>query len=56
MDRIQSKNHNIGLYRINKISLSFYDDQKYFLKNGCSRLLHFQNFTNIKNHIKNNFR
>ena len=29
MNRIQSKCHNIGSYRINKISLSSYDDKKY---------------------------
>ena len=28
MNRIQSKNHTIGLYRINKISLSSYDEKK----------------------------
>ena len=29
MNKIQSKDHNIGSYRINKISLSSYDDKKY---------------------------
>ena len=28
MNRIQSKSHNIGTYRINKISLPGYDDKK----------------------------
>ena len=30
MNRIQSKDHNIGQYRINKVSLSSYDDRKLF--------------------------
>ena len=29
MDRIQSKNHNIGTYEINKISLSSFDEKIY---------------------------
>ena len=32
MNRIQSKNYNIGSYRINQISLSSYDDEKYILE------------------------
>ena len=32
MNRIQSKNHNIRSHRINKISLSSYDEKKYTLK------------------------
>ena len=30
--RIQSKDHNIGLYRTNKDFLSSYDDKKYIPK------------------------
>ena len=41
MNRIQSKDDNIGSYRINKISLPSYNDKKYILKNGYSRLSHF---------------
>ena len=33
-NRIQSKNHNIGSHRINKIYLLSYDDKKFKLKNG----------------------
>ena len=29
MNRIQSKDHNIGSHKINKISLCSYDDKKY---------------------------
>ena len=30
MNRIQSKDHTIGLYRINKIFLSSYDEKKIY--------------------------
>ena len=35
MDRIQSKDHDIASYRINKIFLSYYDGKKYKLKDGA---------------------
>ena len=38
MNRIQSKNHNIGSYRISKTSLPSNDDEKYILKGGYSGL------------------
>ena len=41
MNRIQNKDHNIGFYRINKISLSSYNDKTYILEDGYSRLSHF---------------
>ena len=41
MNRIQSKDNNIGSYRINKISLSSYDDKRYIPKDEYSRLSHF---------------
>ena len=41
MNRIQSKNHTIKSYRINKISLSSYNDKKYILKDGYRRLSYF---------------
>ena len=44
-NRIRSKNHNIVPYRINKTSLSFYDDKKYVLKDWYSRLSHFHKST-----------
>ena len=34
MNRIQSKNHRIRTYEINKISLSCFDDKIYILNNG----------------------
>ena len=53
MNRIQSKDYNKGAYRINKISLSSYDDGKYILKDGYSRLSNFHKFTCQP--YKNNF-
>ena len=38
MNRIQIKNHRIGKYETNKISLSCFDDKIYFQKNGYGRL------------------
>ena len=36
--RIGSKNHNLGTYETDKISLSCFDDKKYILKNGINTL------------------
>ena len=38
MNRIQTKDYNIGSNRINRISLSSYKDNKYILKGGYKRL------------------
>ena len=35
---MQSKNHKIGTYKINKSSLSYFDDKMYTLDNGYNRL------------------
>ena len=34
MREIKSKNHNLGTYKTNKISLSCFDDKRYILRNG----------------------
>ena len=34
MRGIKSKNHNLGTYKINKISLSCFGDKRYILRNG----------------------
>ena len=34
MKRFQSKKHSIGAYKVNKISLSCFDDKKYVLDDG----------------------
>ena len=38
MNRIQSKDHRIGTYETNKISLSCFDDKIYIQNNGCGGL------------------
>ena len=38
MNRIQRKDHRIGTYEINKISLSCFDDKKYIQSKGCDGL------------------
>ena len=38
MNRIQNKDHRIGTYEINKISLSCFYDKTYIQKNGCDGL------------------
>ena len=38
MNRIQSKDHRIGAYEINKISLSCFNDNIYIQTNGCDGL------------------
>ena len=38
MNRIQSRDHRIGTYEINKISLLCFDDKIYIQNNGCDEL------------------
>ena len=38
MNRIQSKDHNIGTYEINKIFVSCFNDKIYIQNNGCDGL------------------
>ena len=38
MNRIQSKDHRIGTYEINKISLRCFDDKIFIQNNGCNGL------------------
>ena len=38
MSRIQSKDHRIGTYQINKISLSCFYEKTYIQNNGYDRL------------------
>ena len=48
MNRSQSskiKDHNIGSYKTNQISLSSCNDKKYILEDGDSRLSHFHKST-----------
>ena len=41
MKRIQSKKHKIGTYKINKISLSCFDDKRFVLDDGIHTLAYF---------------
>ena len=38
MRGIKSKNHNIGTYEDNKISISCFDDKRYIFENGINTL------------------
>ena len=38
INRIQSKDHRVGIYEINQISLSCFDDEIYIQNNGCDAL------------------
>ena len=38
MNRIQSKNHKIGTYRVNKFSLFCFNNKIYIQNNGCDRV------------------
>ena len=38
MNRIQNKNHRVGAYEINKLSLSYFDNKKYLQNNRYDRL------------------
>ena len=50
MRRIQGKKHKMGTYKINKISLSCFDDKIFVLNIGIIRLIIF-----IKTDLKNRF-
>ena len=41
MKRIQSKKHKLGTYKIDKISLSCFDDRRYVLDDGIYTLSYF---------------
>ena len=38
MRGIKPKNHNFGIYKTNKISLSCFDDKRYILNDGINTL------------------
>ena len=48
MRRIQGKKHKMGTYKINKISLSVFDDKRFVLNDGIHTLAYFHN--ELKNH------
>ena len=41
MRRIQTKNHKLGTYEINKISLPCFDDKRFIVKKGIHTLAYF---------------
>ena len=41
MRRIQGKKHKVGIYEINKISLSCFDDKRFVLNDGIHKLAYF---------------
>ena len=43
MRRIQVKKHKMGAYKINKISLSVFDDKRFVLNDGIHTLVYFHN-------------
>ena len=45
MKRIQSKKHKLGTYKINKISLSCFDDKSYVLDDGIRTLAYFHKYS-----------
>ena len=45
MNRIQSKDHKIGSYRIDKTFLCSYNDKKCIFRDGYSRLSYFHKAT-----------
>ena len=48
MKRIQGKKHKMGTYRINKISLSDFDDKRFVLNDGIHTLAYFHK--DLENH------
>ena len=48
MKRIQAKKHKIGTYKIDKISLSCFDDKRSVLDNGVHTLAFFHKDCNKK--------
>ena len=47
MKRVQSEKHKIETYKINKISLSFFDDKRFLLDDRIYTLAYFHK--NLKN-------
>ena len=42
MRGIKSKNHNLGIYKTNKISLPCFDNKRYILRNGMETFAYGQ--------------
>ena len=46
MRGIKSKNHNLGIYKTNKISLPCFDNKRYILWNGMETFAYGQTYKN----------
>ena len=44
MRRIQGKKYKMGTYKINKISLSVFDDKRFVLNDGIHTLAYFHKY------------
>ena len=51
MNRIQSKKHKVGPYKVSKISLSCFDDKRYILDDGIHTLAYFHEDTRNRKNI-----
>ena len=51
MRRIQAKNHKIGTYEIDKISLSCFDDKRFILDYGIHTLANFHKDSENQNEL-----
>ena len=54
MKRIQAKKNKIGTYKIDKISLSCFDDKRYLLDDGVNTLAYFHKGSNNCDKIDDN--
>ena len=54
MKRILAKKHKIGIYKIDKTSLSCFDDQRYVLDDGVNTLAYFPKDCNKCDKINDN--
>ena len=52
--RIQAKNHKLGTYEIDKISLSCFDGKRYVLDDGVNTLANFHKDCNKCDKINDN--
>ena len=52
MRRIQAKNHKIGAYEIDKISLRCFDDKRFILNDGTHTLAYFHKDSKKKKKIE----
>ena len=54
MERIQSKKHKNGIYKVNKISLSRFDDKRFNLDYDIHTLAYFHKYLKKQIHTNKN--